>query len=157
MRPYMSEPWYALLRAEVERTSITAAALRIGVSRGAVSQVLNGTGLYGTGEADTRRFGLRVMQMLSKVMCPFLTQTAGEDTWISGDQCRGYAYRECPTNSSLATRHWTACRGCPTRVSAPRGWDEQGHRFIEIKPEIKPQALPADDKPGVAAPDQPRT
>lgn len=129
----MSEPWFVLLRIEIERTTQTAVAQRLGLSRGAVSQVFRGTGEYGAGRADTSKFAARVLQMLGQVQCPFLTRAKGEAHWISGDACRGYAYRECPTNSSMATRHWQSCRSCDTRVSAPRGWSEAEKKVIPIR------------------------
>ena len=144
-QPYMDESWYAVLTQAVADSTMTAVARRLDVSRGAVSQVLNGTGLYGSGQANTARFGERVMKMLSQMRCPFLSDTAGEERFISGEECRAYAYREAPTNSPMANRHWRACRDCVARVPAPRNWDERSLKFIEIRAE---RAITA----GVAAP-----
>lgn len=159
--PYMAEPWFAALQAEVERSSVTAAARRLGVSHAAVSMVLRGAGPYGDGTAGTSRFAARVAQMLGQVRCPFLSSVTGEANFISGDQCRGYAYRETPTSSPLATRHWTACRSCSERVSAPRGWDEAARQFIDLKAvraQLKrPSGPPAESSPRVAARDLPPT
>jgi hypothetical protein len=157
--PYMSEPWFQLLAAEIARTSCQAVADRLGVSRAAASMVYRGAGAYGTGEAGTERMAERVLQMLGDVECPFLSATTGEPTRISGDQCRGYAYREAPTSSPLASRHWQACRRCERRVSAPRGWDEAAGRFIDLA-QLREQLRRASkgshqaprSAPGVAAP-----
>jgi len=148
--PYMDEPWFARLAQEIERTSMGAAAARIGVTASAVSQVFNGAGAYGDGTAGTRKFGARVELMLDvRIACPFLGATTGEERLISGAQCAEYAYREVPTGSPLATRHWRACRGCALRVPAPKGWDEPlGTWTIPIKPARPAPAAAA----GVAAP-----
>lgn len=146
LKPYMAEPWYALLQQAVRDSSMTAIAARLDVSRGAVSQVINGTGLYGTGSAGTKRFGERVMKMLSQMRCPFLSETAGEQRFISGEECRAYAFREAPTNSPLANRHWRACRECPSRVPAPKNWDEKSLRFVDLR------AIERANTAGVAAP-----
>lgn len=155
--PYMSEPWFAVLRHEIETTSMTHVATRLGVSRGAVSQVFNGTGLYGDGKASAARFGERVSKLINQMRCPFLTQSTGEEHWISGEQCRDYAYRECPTTSSLATRHWQSCRQCPDRVPAPHGWNEQRGQFITVHPVRTRKRADQAPSPGVAAPDVPPT
>ena len=157
---YMAEPWFELLAAEIARTSVTAVAARLDVSHAAVSMVHRGGGAYGTGAASTRRFAERVQQMLGQLACPFLAQTTGDETYISGDQCRAYAYREAPTASPLQTRHWQACRSCALRVSAPRGWDEATRKFIDLdalrtqlKRASKGSHHPvAVSSPGVAAP-----
>lgn len=128
----MSEPWYALLVREVDASSLVAVARRLGVSHGAVSQVLRGTGLYGAGSASTRRFGQRVLELLEiSIECPFLSQFTGEPRRISGPQCRDYAYREAPVANPHDGRHWRACRTCERRVLPPRGWDEARGCFID--------------------------
>lgn len=130
--PYMREAWYALLAREVDASSLVAVARRLGVSHGAVSQVLRGTGLYGDGAAGTRRFGQRVLEILEiSIECPFLTQFTGEPRRISGPQCRDYAYREAPTANPHDGRHWRACRTCEQRVLPPRGWDEARGCFVD--------------------------
>jgi len=146
--PYMDSSWWRRLRDEIARTSMGATAARLGVTTSAVSQVFNGSGLYATYGAE--KFGERVRLMLDiSITCPFLTATAGEEKLIAGDQCREYAYREAPTASPMATRHWRACRSCARRVPAPRGWDERAGRFvIDIKPA---RGAPAAAT-GVAAP-----
>lgn len=154
--PYMSEPWYALLAAEVERTSMQAVADRLDVSRAAVSMVYRGAGAYGTGEASTVRFAKRVLQLLGDVTCPFLTMTTGEVQTITGDQCRSYAYRAAPTSNPLATRHWQACRKCDRRVSAPRGWDEATCTFVDLdalRDQIKRASKGSREQTAVAAAD----
>ena len=46
--------WLSILRADIEATgSISKTAIRVGVSRPTLSQILNGIGHYGTGKAST--------------------------------------------------------------------------------------------------------
>lgn len=144
--PYMDEEWYSVLRTEVQVTSMTAAAQRLGVSRGAISQIIHGTGKYGTGEAATRRFGERVERTFSRIECPYLTEHQDRPVSITGAECRVYAYRDAPVSNPTDLRHWRACRACEKRVQAPVKWHDQN-----------PAAAPAQsraraDKPGVAAP-----
>ena len=154
--PYMDTAWYALLAREIEATSMTAVAARLRVSRGAVSQVFNGTGLYGTGQASADKFGERVLRMSADMRCPFLSRETGEERFITGADCAEYAYRECPTSSSMATRHWQACRQCPVRVPAPVRWNESAGRFIPLH-NGGAQRGREQSSPGVAAPDVPPT
>ena len=50
---YMNEPWFALLLAQVSRPGVVRAriARQLGITAGALSQLLNATGLYGNGTA----------------------------------------------------------------------------------------------------------
>lgn len=92
----------ALLRAEVERTSITATAAKIGYSRPAVSAVLSGK--Y---DAGTSKLLLRAYETLAMVDCPHLERE------ISPAECRRYASGEAAGTSPLAMRHVRTCRTCP--------------------------------------------
>ncbi|WP_136414772.1 helix-turn-helix transcriptional regulator [Herbaspirillum sp. ST 5-3] len=112
--------WMAILRADVQATgSIADTARRIGVSRPAISQILNGIGPYGTGKSSTVRVAEKVMNTIGLIACPFLSQDRGTEYRITGLQCREYAYRTTPpTNSPRDMRHWRACQGCSKRVPA---------------------------------------
>jgi len=108
--------WLELLRAEVAASSVTATAGRIGVSRSALSQVLNGCGPYGTGRASVAGIAHKVLLHLSAVTCPFLSEFHGEPTRLLRVQCREVACRQTPPiNSARDLRHWRACRACPHR------------------------------------------
>lgn len=129
---YMDESWFALFESACAAHGVTAVAQRLDVTRTCASMVKNGIGPYGTGKASTARFAARVRQYLDGAFeCPFLTTFAGEPRLITGEQCRGFAYREPPTSNPHEGRHWRACRTCPQRVPAPRHWDEQAARFID--------------------------
>jgi hypothetical protein len=126
--------WLDILRADVKATgSIAETARRVGVSRPAISQVLNRIGHYATGKASTAKLESKVMNSIGLVVCPFLSEFHGAAHRITGLQCREYAYREnAPTTSPREMQHWRACQGCTKRVSpAP-----------EVK-ELKRLAVPA--------------
>jgi len=94
--------WIALLRAEAERTSITAAARRIRYSRPAVSGVLNGT--Y---RGDTSRIRARVLAVLGRMIaCPHTGEA------MHTDECRRWRHRPMPMGSASDLKHWRACRSC---------------------------------------------
>jgi hypothetical protein len=132
--PYMSESWFARLENEVRRSSMGRTAERLGLTVSAVSQVLNGTGGYGEGKCGTGKIAERVRVFLDiQITCPFLSAVTGEPKKIAGDECRDYAYREVPTGSPMATRHWRACRTCEKRVPPPRGWEEARAAFADPK------------------------
>lgn len=123
--PYMNENWYSVLRAEVEMTSMTAAAKKLGVSRGLVSQIIHGSGLYGSGVASTKAVADRVTKtFVVQLQCPFLSAHQAEPRYISGADCRAFAYRPAPTSSPVDVSHWRACSTCPSRVSPPNNWED---------------------------------
>ena len=51
--PYMSAPWFALLRQRCEGAVQTHIARQLGISATTLNMVLNGTGPYGSGAAKT--------------------------------------------------------------------------------------------------------
>jgi len=114
--------WLELLRAEVAASSIAAAARRIGVSRSALSQVINACGPYGTGRASVTGIADKVLQALGCVTCPFLSEFKGERVTISRVQCRRVALKAtAPLNSPRELKHWRACQGCPERPRTAAG------------------------------------
>ena len=119
--PKLEAEWMRILRADIEATgSISKTAKRIGVSRPAISQILNGIGHYGSGRASTARVEEKVMHTIGMVACPFLTEYHGAEHRITGLQCREYAYRDNPPiNNPREMQHWRACQGCEKRVKAP--------------------------------------
>ena len=118
-QPYMQERWFSLLQAACKPPTVKAeVALRLGVSAPMLYQVLNGSGLYGSGKASTRRLADKVLHQLGSYLCPHLTEQMGEDRVITSDQCRTYAHRPAPTASPRDLAHWQACRKCPHRASA---------------------------------------
>ncbi|MDD2711392.1 MAG: hypothetical protein PHU77_00590 [Simplicispira sp.] len=118
---YQSEPWFALLGSRTEGTPRSHVARQLGISPAALSQVLNGSGKYGTGEASTAHIAERVVHTFGRYHCPHLTEEAGgEKQVVSAVQCRAFAHRPAPTGSPRDMQHWQACRQCPHRVaSAP--------------------------------------
>ncbi len=94
--------WIDLLRAEAERTSISAAARRIGYSRPAVSAAIKGK--Y---PGDTRRLAARVLAVLGALIsCPH----TGDAMHV--EECRKWRARPMPMGSAEDLKHWRACRTC---------------------------------------------
>lgn len=110
--------WLAILHADIAASgSISKTAQRVGVSRPALSQIINGIGPYGSGKASTAKVEEKVMNTIGLVACPFLSDFHGEARRITGLQCREYAYRaNPPTNNPREMQHWRACQGCDKRV-----------------------------------------
>ena len=157
---YMDQAWFGIFERACEAHGVSHVAQRMDITRTCASMVRNGIGPYGSGKASTARFAARVLQFLDGAFeCPFLTTFTGEPQLITGEQCRGYAYREPPTSNPHEGRHWRACRGCDKRVPAPKLWDEAKCSFVD------PDSLKAarnstrtDRKTAVAAADvQPPT
>lgn len=98
--------WLAMLRQAVEASSRNVVAGKLGISRTAVSLILNDK--Y---PASTDRIARRVMDLYGRVQCPFL---AGE---ISHGECRAFQQREAPISSPREMRHWRTCKSCT--VGAP--------------------------------------
>ena len=94
--------WIDLLRAEVAATTISATAVKLGVSRTAISLVQSDK--Y---PVKTDRIAKRVESVLGAVACPALSQQ------IELARCRGYRSMRAPTHNPIAMRHWRACQRCP--------------------------------------------
>ncbi len=106
--------WRALLTAEIERTSISDVARRVGCARTAISMVL--ADKY---PAKPDRIIARVLDLLTQVQCPHLGQS------IAPADCATHALGAPPTHSTTAADHWRACQRClhrpADRPAAARG------------------------------------
>lgn len=117
---YMDEPWFAMLQAATGSVTRAELSRRLGVSGPTISQVLNASGLYGTGKASTARLAERVRHVLGSFECPHLSGQSEQPRIITGDQCRSYAHRDAPTGSPQDLHHWQSCQQCPHRaLTAP--------------------------------------
>lgn len=118
---YMQERWFLLLQAACAvRGAKARMAARMGYSEPVIYQVLNGTGLYGSGRASTARLAEKVLHLLGSYPCPHLTEQHGEPRVITADDCRAYAHRAPPIASPRDLAHWQACRKCPhAALAAP--------------------------------------
>lgn len=111
---YMAEPWFGVLQAACSGRKQSQVALRLGLSKGAISQVLNGTGLYGQGVVSTAHIAQRVMHVFDRFPCPHLSSESVEgEVVITSAQCRAWAHRPPPTSSPREIQHWQACQHCP--------------------------------------------
>jgi transcriptional regulator with XRE-family HTH domain len=124
---YKNEPWFQLLTAACERMKRKDVAEALGVSAPQISQVLNGSGKYGTGEAGTDKLAEKVVHTFGRYPCPHLSAQSGfgdKSVVITAEECRAYAHRPAPTGSPRDMQHWQACNSCPhkahTAPPAPR-------------------------------------
>lgn len=119
--PYMDDPRFAMLQAACEREDQRTVAQRVGVSDSVISQVLRGTGAYGSGAASPVRLFDKVEHKFGSYECPHLTEVYSEPRVITAAECRTYAHRaSAPTSSPGLMDHWRACSTCPHKaLSAP--------------------------------------
>jgi transcriptional regulator with XRE-family HTH domain len=124
---YKTQPWFALLASACERMSRKEVAQALGVSAPQISQVLNGSGKYGTGEAGTDNLAEKVIHTFGRYPCPHLSAQSGfgdRSVEVTAEECRAYAHRPAPTGSPRDMQHWQACNSCPhkahTAPPAPR-------------------------------------
>lgn len=123
---YTAEAWFSLLSQVCESRKRKDVAKMLGISPTALSLVLNGTGLYGNGQASTAKIADRVLHTFGRFVCPHLTEQADAETQAAGgvvieaDRCRAFAHRPAPTGSPRDLRHWQACLHCHHRdATAP--------------------------------------
>lgn len=119
---YMQEGWFAMLHKRADRPGAVRAriAQELGISASALSQVLNGSGCYGSGTASTAHIADKVVRTFGRYVCPHLTDEAGgAEQIVAVEQCRAYAHRGAPS-SPREMKHWQACQRCPHKaISAP--------------------------------------
>lgn len=106
--------WLDLLRTEAKATSMQKAAIRLGISRTAVSLCL--AEKY---PASTDHIEAKVWEVLGQVDCPALGEV------ITSTACREFRERQAPTHNHMAMRHWKACQHCPNNPSCTA--QEQRH------------------------------
>lgn len=125
---YQDQPWFALLQRTCESMTRKEVADTLGVSAPTLSQVLNASGKYGTGEARTDKVAERVVHHFGRYECPYLTEQNGQSEVIDADTCRDHAHRPAPVGSPRAMQHWQACNQCiHKKHTAP-------HTPREVKP-----------------------
>ena len=93
--------WLELLRNAVEKSSMTAVAGKLDVSRTAISLVLSGK--Y---PAKTNKIAVKVLNAYARLVCPH----TGTD--INHAECSALSTSAVPTSSPQAMRHWRACQSC---------------------------------------------
>lgn len=136
---YRTEPWFALLEGAAKSMSRKDVATALGVSPPVISQVLNGKGKYGTGQASTERVAERVLHTFGRFPCPHLGEQSGfgpDSHVITAEQCRAYAHRAAPTGSPRDMQHWQACQTCPHKA----------HTAPPQPREVKPRKARTTDK-----------
>lgn len=91
-----------LLAREVEQSNRTRAGERIGMSRTAVTLVLQNR--YPS--PSTARVERRVMDALGRIEC------VAQSEVITAEQCQSWRERPAPTHNPHAMQHWRACQHC---------------------------------------------
>jgi hypothetical protein len=136
---YTDQSWFKLLETACESKARKDVATLLGVSPSVITQVLNATGKYGTGQASTERLADRVVHTFGLYPCPHLTEQAAEadrPVVITADECRAYAHRKPPTASPRDMQHWQACQVCKHRAASappePREVKPRKHRVIAV-------------------------
>lgn len=94
--------WVQLLAREVEQTNRTRTGERIGMSRTAVTLVLQNR--YPC--PSTGRVEQRVLNTLGRIECVALGES------IDNAQCQTYRERPAPTHNPPAMQCWRACQHC---------------------------------------------
>lgn len=95
-----SPNWQELLHKAVKATNCAEVARELGVSRTAVSLLINGK--YA---GDTRRMAERILNRFGRTLCPCTGRR------MSVAECRQTA-ATMPTSSPGALRLWRACQQC---------------------------------------------
>lgn len=103
-KDYMQEEWFAILKKELEDSTVSAVAKKIGYSSTSISLIMHGK--Y-NGKAD--RVAKKVLETFTKVGCPYLGQEVDMPT------CIEIALSPAPTHNPLKMQHWKACLKCPKR------------------------------------------
>ena len=106
-----------LLAAEVSATDRTKAAVRIGMSRTAVSLIL--ANKYTS--PSTAGVERRVMEVLGRIECIAVGET------LTVEQCQGFYQRSAPTHNPMAMQHWRACQQCPNNPNCSGGRNVSVH------------------------------
>lgn len=104
-----------LLAREVEQSNRTKAGERIGMSRTAVTLVLQNRYPSPTTKGVERR----VLDALGRIECVAIGEA------VTAEQCQTYRERQAPTHNPMAMQHWRACQHCPNNPSCTA--QEQRH------------------------------
>lgn len=93
----------AILKREVEASTIVAVAERIGYSRTSVSHLL-----HGRYPGNPHKIAAKIIEVFAdQIVCPHL------DREITPQHCVDLREAPMPTSNAKQLRHWTACQNCP--------------------------------------------
>lgn len=134
-RAYMNGDWFAGFMSEVQHSSITAVAAKLGLTRVTISQVFNGSGEYGKGKASTSSIEHAYRAQYEKLTCPHTQAHVG----IA--HCREVALRAAPTHNPLHMQQWQACQQCKYKPSAPKA--------CAIRPDVDTLTVKVPQQAGV--------
>lgn len=95
--------WREILTREIEATSVTAVAKKIGYARTSVSLLHHGRYL-----GDNKHITAAIIEAFAKeITCPHLKRE------IAPAECREMRDAPMPQSDPKKFRHWTVCRSCP--------------------------------------------
>lgn len=136
---YTTLPWFQMLLDACNRMRKKEVAELLNVSAPLLSQVINRSGKYGTGEASTDKVAEKVLHTFGSWECPHLTEQNNEPKLLSPDECRVFAHRPPPIGSPRDIQHWQACTKCShkafTAPPVPRESKPRKSRVIPITKE----------------------
>lgn len=118
---YITQEWYTMLRAQTNTMTRASVAQLLKISAPQLSQVLNGSGKYGSGTASTTKLAEKVLHTFGRYVCPHLSsESPGPVVVVTAQECKAYAHQPAPTGSPRAMQHWQACRTCShAKLTAP--------------------------------------
>lgn len=122
---YMLTDWFRGLTREVEASSQTAVAKKMGIPRVSLTILLRGLGAYGTGRCSTARYERLYRQTFEAITCPFNGRP------VDIEYCREKALQAAPTHNPQKLNHWKACQECQFKPAAPKAPSKRRGR-VEI-------------------------
>lgn len=115
--PYMQTEWFQGLRREVDASTQSAVALRMGIARSTLTVLLRGLGEYGAGRAKTDRIERLYRQTFELITCPATCQQ------VDIEHCRETALGAAPTHNPRKLNQWKACQQCAFKPSPRKTLD----------------------------------
>ncbi|MDP1980504.1 MarR family transcriptional regulator [Undibacterium sp.] len=103
---YFNTVWFNAMHAETKATSISAVAVKMGVSRPTLSVFINGLGAYGSGHASPANMEIRYRKAFEQLTCPHTGAMVG------AVHCRESALRTAPSHNPIQMMQWQACQSC---------------------------------------------
>lgn len=111
---YMLTDWFRGLTREVEASSQTAVAKKMGIPRVSLTILLRGLGAYGTGRCSTARYERLYRQTFEAITCPFTNKP------VDIEHCREKALQAAPMHNPHKLNHWKACQQCQFKPASPK-------------------------------------
>lgn len=101
---YMSEQWFALLKAKIAEKTMQVVAAELAYSKTALSLIVNGKYV-----SKTNRLRDKVLATYQVTACPY------HNKLIPLNECVSLATATAPTHNPLKMQQWRACQRCPNK------------------------------------------